>query len=449
LAGFTFFAHRVLDDARLAGVAAGLSLVFVLLILIFVVPPLARSASREASQLNLPFDFTVGGGIMIGLIAIVGFSAWNTGNNLLFLVFSFMVAAMIVGFIAGSTSLKKLDVKMRFPETIFAGEPTPIFVSIQNHKRWFSGNSVIAEVRGTERLESIAASDLRKLLPNWVANRLSRPPIVRRTLEYFVHVPRRQTVESRSIHIFDNRGRLLIRDFEVSTKYPFSFFRHRRRLPAKETDLMVLPRIEQFWPDTLDVQQDAGKLVANRRGSGQELLALRDYHINDDMRRIDWKATAKVGQLIVREFLAEDDKKVTIFFDPRMPDGRRSRIPLRAKLEAEQTGRDIMHSERFERGVGRAASLISHFTDQRSEIRLIVGPEIGEYGMGNRHFFESLRRLASVEPSYTDRSKLEGVPAVIVEIFDETEVSHDFVVTAIPESAFPTKMVKDANFVRF
>jgi hypothetical protein len=48
----------------LAGIAAGASLVFVLLILVFVVPPLARSASQEASQMNLPFEFTVGGAVI-------------------------------------------------------------------------------------------------------------------------------------------------------------------------------------------------------------------------------------------------------------------------------------------------------------------------------------------------------------------------------------------------
>ena len=106
LATLTYLAHHI-GNTRLAMVAAGISMVFVLLILIFVVPPLAKNASKEASQLNLPFEFTLGGAIMLGLIAIVGFSAWNTGNNLLFLVLSFLVASMVVGFLAGGLCLKK------------------------------------------------------------------------------------------------------------------------------------------------------------------------------------------------------------------------------------------------------------------------------------------------------------------------------------------------------
>src|SRR5829696_2564431 len=149
LSTLTYWAHLT-GNTRLAGISAGVSLVFVLLILIFVVPPLARNASKEASQLNLPFEFTAGGAVMLGLLMIVGFSAWNSGNNLLFLVLSFLAAAMVIGFFAGSICLKKLEVKMRFPETIFAGQETPILVSIYNRKRFFSSYSVVAEVRGRE-----------------------------------------------------------------------------------------------------------------------------------------------------------------------------------------------------------------------------------------------------------------------------------------------------------
>jgi hypothetical protein len=241
LAALTLYWHST-DQPRLAGIAAGVSLLFVLLIVIFVVPPLARNASREASQMNLPFEFTIGGAIMLGLIVIVGFSAWNTGNNLLFLVLSFLTAAMVAGFIAGGISVKKLDVKMRFPETIFAGEVTPILVSLRNRKRMLPSFSIIAEVRGNEREESAASEELRRILPRAIADRLSRPPVIRRTLDYFVHIPRGETVERRTEHIFPDRGRMIIKDFELSTRFPFAFFRHRRRLSARETELIVFPR---------------------------------------------------------------------------------------------------------------------------------------------------------------------------------------------------------------
>ncbi|MCC6451305.1 MAG: hypothetical protein IT171_00345, partial [Acidobacteria bacterium] len=150
LAALTLYAHEA-SRSRLAAVAAGLSLVFILLILLFVIPPLAKKASREASQLNLPFEFTLGGSVMAVLIIVVGFSAWNTGNNLLFIVLSVMLAALTVGFIAGWLTLRKLDIRLRFPETIYAAEPFPITLEISNRKWIVPAFSIVAEVRGKER----------------------------------------------------------------------------------------------------------------------------------------------------------------------------------------------------------------------------------------------------------------------------------------------------------
>ena len=65
LSGLTLYAHQA-GDIQACGNLGGASLVFVLLILIFVVPPLARNAGREASQMNLPFEFTTGGAVMSG-----------------------------------------------------------------------------------------------------------------------------------------------------------------------------------------------------------------------------------------------------------------------------------------------------------------------------------------------------------------------------------------------
>ena len=428
LAALTWIAHQT-GNAWLAGTAAAASMVFVVLILIFVVPPLAKNASKEASQLNLPFEFTLGGAVMLGLIVIVGFSAWNTGNNLLFLILSFLMAAMVVGFLAGGVCLKKLDVKMRFPETIFAGEETDIIVSIHNRKRLFSSYSVVADVRGKEREESAAADELRRILPRFIADRFAKPPIVSRTLTYFPILPRGETTESKTQHMFPRRGRFLIKDFELSTKFPFAFFRHRRRLPARETELIVLPKIEPLSSEIDDIPLDIGQLVSSKRGSGQDLLSLRDYQPYDDLRRIDWKATARSRGLIVREFAADDDRKITVFLDPRLPDEPGARPSLREKIEAEQRGELPHVSGRFEKGVSQTASLLSHFTEQQAEVRLVIGAETGEFGIGSRHLIQCLRRLALVEPIFAASVESGVVENALRELTDSDELSHYFVFT--------------------
>lgn len=448
LAALTYFAHQS-GNQRLAMVAAGISMVFVLLILIFVVPPLAKNASKEASQLNLPFEFTLGGAIMLGLVAIVGFSAWNTGNNLLFLVLSFLVAAMVVGFIVGGFCLKKLDVKMRFPETIFAGEETSILVSIHNRKRFLSSYSVVAEVRGKEREESAAAADLRKLLPRFLAERLSKAPVVRRTLDYFAYLPRNKVTESKVPHIFPTRGRFLIKDFELSTKFPFAFFRHRRRLSARETELIVLPPIEPLGSEIDDMPLEAGQLISQKRGSGQDLLSLRDYLPNDDLRRVDWKATARSRGLIVREFAAEDDRKITVILDPRLPEAEEPSLTLRQKIESEQDGKAPIFSARFERAILLAASLLSHFAEQQAEVRLVIGSSGEDFGVGNRHLVEDLKRLAILEPQRLEAIEANSLEAMVYEMVESDEISHYFVLTTLPEAAFSPEVSQKIQIIKY
>ncbi len=447
LSGLTLYAHQ-LGDVRLAAIAASASLVFVLLILIFVVPPLARNAGREASQMNLPFEFTTGGAVVLVLILIVGFSAWNTGNNLLFLVLAFLLASLVVGFFAGNLCLKKLDVTMRFPETIFAGEPTPILVGITNRKRIVPAFSVVVEVRGKERERSVAADHLDAILPKWLAKRLGQAPVVRRTLNHFVYVAGRESVEAKAEHIFPHRGRLAIRDFELSTKFPFGFFRHRRRLPAREAELIVFPEVSEVSPEIDNMPLDMGRRVSNKRGSGQDLLSLRGYQPHDDLRRIDWKATARTRQLTVREFAAEDEKRVTLIFDPCIPEDS-DKTPIREKISAEQSGRPVVVSQRFEAGARLAASVLARFTNENAETRLFINTEAGEFGTGRSHLHQSLRRLALAEPVLTTAETSAEPEPDLERILNESDDSHFVLLTANGEPGMSSEILQRLKIIGF
>lgn len=446
LAGFTIYAHRT-EQYRMAGWAAMASLVFVLLIVIFVIPPLARSASSEASQMNLPFEITVGGAMIVVLMIIVGFLAWQTGNNLLFLILSFLTAALIVGFFIGNICLKKLDVKMRFPETIFAGEVTPILVSLHNRKRIFPTFSVVAQVRGKEREKSNLFYELKEILPEKLADRITKPPIVKHTLDYFVNIPRRQTVENKAEHVFQTRGRFIIKDFELSTKFPFGFFRHRRRLSAQETEIVIFPPIAPVDETLTDLPIEIGKLVTNKKGLGQDLLGMRDYQPLDDLRRVDWKATARTRRLIVREFSAEDDKRVTIIFDSRLKAvEKEKKISLRERIEAEQKGTPVV-SERFEAAVNKTASMLAHFTEDQAEIRLIVDGNIGEYGIGKIHLNECLKRLALIEPVSDETARLPF--DILEDVLYERENSYTFFITAEDKGNLPDELIQQTVVINY
>jgi uncharacterized protein (DUF58 family) len=450
LAGITLWAHRT-GNVRLAGIAATVSLGFVLLILIFVIPPLARSASAEASQMDLPFEFTSGGAVYLGLLVVVGFAAWNTGNNLLFIVLAFLTSAFFVGFFIGNFCLKKLDVKMRFPEAIFANEPTPLIVSLHNQKRIFPTYSITTEVRGKEREQSIILADLKKIIPAKLAERLARPPLLKHTLDYFVFIPRHDTIENQTEHVFKKRGRFIIKDFELSTRFPFGFFRHRRRLSAEEAEIVVFPRIEPVEVEILRLPFEMGKRLLPRKGAGQDLLSMREYQPQDDLRHVDWKATAKAQRMIVRDFAAEDERRVTVIFDTRVRQSAKEKSKsMRDRIEEERKGeRTSAISKRFDQGVSQVASLLAYFNDDQAEIRLIIDKEIGEFGIGKSHLHDCLKRLALIEPLLFEEEIETFSANLIDEIFTTRENSYTFFISTLKENKLPDEINRQAKVLRY
>ncbi|HYE14096.1 MAG TPA: hypothetical protein VD968_06620, partial [Pyrinomonadaceae bacterium] len=145
----TVIARRA-GDWELARLGAIASLLFAALIVIFVVPPLARSARAEAARLDLPFQLTAGGVVFLGIYAVVTFAAWNTGNNLLFLIFSVLTSTLFVAWAAARASLRDLVVSARFPDHIFAGDPAPVIVTVHNTKRVLPSFSVMVEARSRD-----------------------------------------------------------------------------------------------------------------------------------------------------------------------------------------------------------------------------------------------------------------------------------------------------------
>jgi uncharacterized protein (DUF58 family) len=415
------------------------------------VPPLARSASAEASQLNLPFELTLGGAVMLGLLVVVGFSAWNTGNNILFLVLSILTASLAVGFAVGGACLKKIDVRMRFPETIFAGEPTPIVVSLNNRKWLLPTFSVIVEVRGRDRERSMLAGEVAGLIPARFAERMLRPPIIKHTLDYFVYVPRRGEVENRAEHVFAHRGRFVIKDFELSTRFPFGFFRHRRRLSAQEAEIVIFPALASFEEDAADLPLEAGSFLANKRGAGQDLLALRDYQPRDDLRRVDWKATARSTGLIVKEFAAEDDRRVTLVFDSRLKLDNASRgRSLRQRIDDERKGLNVYpEAERFEAAVSRAAALLNYFAEEQAEIRLVMGAESGEFGIGREHLAECFRRLATAAPDFAESHDSPDFEEQIMILSDDARDGYVFLMTASGGEGFSPDFVSRVKLLKY
>ena len=72
----------------------------------------------------------------------------------------------------------------------------------------------------------------------------------------------------------------------------------------------------KFLPEKLDkLRQLDGQLVARTRGQGTEFDSLREYVVGDDVRSIDWRATARKADVVVRTWRPERDRRLLVVLD--------------------------------------------------------------------------------------------------------------------------------------
>jgi uncharacterized protein (DUF58 family) len=82
--------------------------------------------------------------------------------------------------------------------------------------------------------------------------------------------------------------------------------------------IRVLPEFasRRYLPERLArLRQLDGSVVVNVRGQGTEFDSLRDYVVGDDVRSIDWRATARRDGIVVRTWRPERDRRVMVVLD--------------------------------------------------------------------------------------------------------------------------------------
>jgi uncharacterized protein (DUF58 family) len=430
-------------NTQLATIAAAVSLVLALLGALYIIPRLARNVRLEILRFAIRTTVTVEGLLFIVFLVVIGFAAWNTGNNLLYLILSAMLAFLIAANLIGRVSLAGVAVQLRFPDHIYAGESASISVTLLNHKRLLPSYSVLVEAlseprealkgrrgdlakddaarlarglpeRGEEGKEEIRDHET-ALAPlphrSFTAAPFPPPPLEVGKLAYFVLVPAGSTGRHRIERTFTRRGRYPITGFRLATKFPAGFFKKWRRIDARG-ELIVYPKPQPLSDFYHSLPMLAGRIQSRARGSGDDLYAIRRYQTSDHLRNIDWKATAKAQQMMVREHTREDEWRLTIVFDTMAPpelaasregdEGKaKKRDAAAAEREEERKRLAEAFQEKFERAIVQAASFANHFIFERAEVELITTDERLNVssGAGYDQLYKILRVLATLQPT--------------------------------------------------
>src|SRR5665648_516512 len=109
------------------------------------------------------------------------------------------------------------------------------------------------------------------------------------------------------------------------------------RLAARQVSLSVPGRLRvlpefasrRHLPSRLArLRELDGRTAVQVRGAGTEFDSLREYVIGDDVRSIDWRATARRSEVVVRTWRPERDRRVMIVLDTARAASAGDRVDL-------------------------------------------------------------------------------------------------------------------------
>ncbi|HEX4133596.1 MAG TPA: DUF58 domain-containing protein [Bryobacteraceae bacterium] len=245
---------------------------------------------------RLRYRITRGGFLFVTALALTGAGAFLSGNNLLFLVFSAMMALLLVSGFISRLVLAGLELELLLPEHVSARMVSSARIRLRNLKRLTPSFSI--ELSGSSILKD---------------------PV------YFPLVPGHGTVEAAVQIVFPRRGRHNEDLFVISTKFPFGFL-HRSTTVTLRRETIVYPAFEPRVGMEALLDSIYGEIESHSRGDGRDFYRIRPYETYDNARHVDWKSTAHTGNLQVREFSRDRERTVEVFFDRRIAPGEQERF---------------------------------------------------------------------------------------------------------------------------
>lgn len=277
---------------------------------------------------------------------LIGLASFNTGNNLIYLIFAMMTAILAASFLLLWLNLRGLSIHLNVNAPVFAAWDTQAELTITN----------------TRRL--LPAYSLRIAFPESIEGE-----------GFLAYVPAGGSAVVSVPIAFPMRGIVRYSGFSASSSFPFIFFTGTRRLRS-EGEVLVYPEIKDVLPMDMDAGAHGGQ-ASVRKGKGDELLSIRAYREGDDMKHVHWKATARAGSVMVREFAEDAPRTLTIVLDNTLP--------------AEEAD--------FERAVSYAASLAWKMTvDEGYFVSLVTCSRRLPFGNGLEQVYRILDHLAVIEP---------------------------------------------------
>ncbi len=188
------------------------------------------------------------------------------------------------------------------------------------------------------------------------------------------------------------RGEYPIGPLTVIVKDRLGFNSLERIVPDSVTDVLVYPPYEdikkiEILGSKRSLQLNYGIQRSKLKGYGQEFFMMRRYVFGDQFRLIDWKASARVQKLIVKEFETERDVTVMILID-----------------SSETMAGGAIENTKFEYAIRACMLLTKVALSRRDNVGVFTFSDKKNFnflkpGRGDDHFYQVLDFIARIKPT--------------------------------------------------
>lgn len=226
---------------------------------------------------------TLTGWFLILVALGIGMAAYNAASNILFMTLSLLLSSLVLSGILSQINFKKLEWELVAPANLRVGEPGVAEVSTFNGKRLFPSICLCF------RVGSSAEDVLRRL---YLSRSLRAGERMHLDWQF---TPQR-------------RGSCEVKVVGMESAFPFGFI-YKTIGIEQSTEVWVWPaRVEySFAPDSGGHRRSLG-VSRTQPGQGSDLLNIRAYQHGDAPRLVHWKASARMGKLMIRQLAKEGER---------------------------------------------------------------------------------------------------------------------------------------------